>query len=295
VNPEISSTDRLVDRLSRATALDPVADAIQPLVAKTLDGTGPLAPLKDLLHGKPLGHSLHAAMVHIPLGAWTMATVFDVLEVAGRTEFSAAADVSIGVGLAGGMGAIATGLAEWADTKDEPKRLGLAHALANDVAFAMYSLSFGLRRRGKRGAGIATALAGYAAVSIGAYLGGEISLGYQIGVKHTAVPIEPSEDFVAVLPAADLNGEPRTVDLGGIPLLLSRDARGEVTAVAAVCTHRGAPLSEGSFADGCVTCPWHAARFDLSTGSVLEGPAAFPLARFETRVVAGQIEARRAF
>ncbi len=295
MNPEISSTDRLVDRLSRATVLDPVADVIAPLVSKTLEGTGPLAPLKDLLHGKPLGHSLHVVMTDVPIGAWTMAAVFDTLELCGRTEFAAAADVSIGVGLAGGVGAIVTGLAEWADTKDEPRRLGLAHALTNDVAFALYSLSFGLRRSGKRGAAIASAFAGYAVVSFGAYLGGELSLGHQIGVKHTVTPIEPSPDFVAVLPESELGDEPKTATLDGIPLLLSRTARGEVAAVSAVCTHRGAPLGEGSFAGDCVTCPWHGARFDLASGSVLEGPATFPLARFETRIVAGQIEARRAF
>ena len=275
--------------------LDSTADTIQALVGKTLDGSGPLAPLKDVLHGKQLGHSLHAAIVSVPLGAWTMAAVFDALEIAGRKEFSPAADVSVGVGLVGALGAIASGVAEWADTKDEPKRLGLVHALSNDAAFVLYSLSFGLRRNGKRGAGIATALAGYAVVSLGAYLGGEISLGYLIGTKHTATPLEPSGDFVVVLPESDLGDEPRTANLGGIPLLLSRDARGEVRALAAACTHRGAPLGEGTFADGCVTCPWHGARFDLATGRVLEGPATFPLARFETRIVAGQIEARRAF
>lgn len=295
MNPEVSSTDRFVDRLARATALDPVADAIQPLARKTLDGTGPFAPLKDLLHGKPLGHSLHVVMTDVPIGAWTMATIFDVLELCGRTEFVAAADVSIGVGLAGGVGAIVTGLAEWADTKDEPKRLGLVHALTNDVAFGLYSLSFALRRTGKRRAALASAFAGYAIVSFGAYLGGELSLGHQIGVKHTVTPIEPSGDFVAVLADSELGSEPKTAMLDGIALLLSRDARGEVVAVSAVCTHRGAPLGEGTFSDGCVTCPWHAGKFDLSTGSVLEGPATFPLARFETRIVAGQIEARRAF
>ena len=93
MNPEISSTDRFVDRLSRAKALDPTADAIQKLVGATL---GRLAPLNDLLHGKPLGHSLHVVMTDIPIGAWTMAAIFDALEVCGRTEFVAAADVSGG-------------------------------------------------------------------------------------------------------------------------------------------------------------------------------------------------------
>ncbi len=295
MNPEITSTDRLVDRLSRAKALDPVANAIQGLVRKALEGTGPLAPVRDLLHGKPLGHSLHVALSDVPVGAWTMAAVFDSLELCGRDEFAAAADLAVAVGLAGGLGAIATGLAEWADTKDEPKRLGLVHALSNDFAFGVYSLALVLRRTGRRRAGLATALAGYAVVSFAAYLGGELSLGHQIGVRHTAVPREPADAFVSVLPENELGALPKTADLGGIPLLLSRDRRGDIHAVAAVCTHRGGPLGEGSFADGCVTCPWHGGRFDLTDGTVLEGPATFPLARFETRVLQGQIQARRMY
>lgn len=295
MNPEISSTDRFVDRLARNTALDPVADTIQKGAAKLLDGTGPLAPLKGLLHGKPLGHSLHVVLTDIPIGAWSMTALFDALELFGRDEFAAAADLSTAVGLLGGVGAIVTGLAEWADTKDEPKRLGLAHALSNDLAFTLYSVSFGLRRSGRRRAGIAAAFAGYAVVSFGAYLGGELSLGHQIGVKHTAPPIEPSDDFGFVLRESEFGDEPKTAQLQGIPLILSRGAGGEIRAVSAICTHRGAPLGGGSFADGCVTCPWHAGRFDLTNGRVLEGPPTFPLARFETRVVAGNIEARRAF
>jgi nitrite reductase/ring-hydroxylating ferredoxin subunit/uncharacterized membrane protein len=293
VNPEISSTDRFVDRLSRATFLDPLADAVQPLALRATSGR--FARLGDLLHGRPLGHSLHVALTDVPIGAWTMAALFDALEVAGRREFAAAADFSVGAGLVGAVGAIVTGLAEWADTKDEPKRLGMAHALTNDVAFVLYAGSLALRRLGRRRAALALGFTGYGFLSLGAYFGGELSLGYQIGVRHTAPPLEPSGDFVAVLPESELGTEPKAANLAGIPLLLSRDHLGSVHAVAATCTHRGGPLSEGTFPGGCVTCPWHAARFDLRSGAVLAGPATHPLARFETRVANGQIEARRAF
>lgn len=32
------------------------------------------------------------------------------------------------------------------------------------------------------------------------------------------------------------------------------------------CPHRGGPLSEGEIREGDVTCPWHQARFELSSG-----------------------------
>ena len=84
MNPETSGTDRLVDRLARSTTFDQLADAVQPTLRKALEGTGRRGALKNILHGKQLGHSLHAAVTDVPVGAWTLAAVFDSLELAGR-------------------------------------------------------------------------------------------------------------------------------------------------------------------------------------------------------------------
>jgi len=39
------------------------------------------------------------------------------------------------------------------------------------------------------------------------------------------------------------------------------------------CTHDGGPLCEGEVREGKVTCPWHAAEFDLKSGEALCPPA----------------------
>ena len=67
---------------------------------------------------------------------------------------------------------------------------------------------------------------------------------------------------------------------------------GGVAAISAVCTHRGAPLADGEFAAGCVTCPWHGSRFALADGRVEQGPATFPQPRFEARINGERIEVR---
>lgn len=36
----------------------------------------------------------------------------------------------------------------------------------------------------------------------------------------------------------------------------------------AACPHRGGPLSDGLVADGCVTCPLHNWRLDLTSGAI---------------------------
>jgi nitrite reductase/ring-hydroxylating ferredoxin subunit/uncharacterized membrane protein len=290
LNPELVTNRRPTDRLARNSGLAKLAEAIQPVVRGLLERSGSL--VQDLLHGTPLGHPLHPPITDIPIGGWTIAAVLDGLECAGRTDVGFAADTAVVVGLLGGLGAIATGWAEWSDTKDEPRTLGLAHAVLNGLGFTGYAGSFFLRRTGNRGAGIAVAFASYGFIGLAAYVGGDLAYGMQLGVRHTAEPLLPPNDFTVVLSEAALpeNGAIRA-DFAGVPVLLSR-SEGGVAAISAVCTHRGAPLDEGEFAGGCVRCPWHGSKFRLDGGAVVRGPASFPQPVFEARVHAGNVELR---
>ncbi len=40
------------------------------------------------------------------------------------------------------------------------------------------------------------------------------------------------------------------------------------------CTHEQGPLCQGIIEDNMVQCPWHSARFDITTGKLIEFPAA---------------------
>src|SRR3972149_10524943 len=53
----------------------------------------PIRPIKDFLHGKWLGHSVHGALTDAPIGALTLAIIFDALDL------RAAADIWPGVGV----------------------------------------------------------------------------------------------------------------------------------------------------------------------------------------------------
>jgi nitrite reductase/ring-hydroxylating ferredoxin subunit/uncharacterized membrane protein len=293
MNPEISSTERPIDAWAKSPELERAANAIQPLLQRWLEGDdAKRRPIKDILHGTFIGHPLHPLLTDVPIGAWTVTAFCDVLEIAGFKQHRDAADLSLTVGAAGAVAAATAGFADWSDTKDEPQRLGLLHAALNGAALTCYLASLAARRSGARALGIALSLAGYGVVSTAAYIGGELSLGMQLGGKHTAVPIEPSADFTEVMKTAELNGDAmHAAETQGIPLLLTRcDA--EVRAVSGVCTHRGAPLAEGAQKAGCVTCPWHGSRFALNDGTVVEGPATFPLARFDVRDADGALSVR---
>ncbi len=48
---------------------------------------------------------------------------------------------------------------------------------------------------------------------------------------------------------------------------------GQYFAVGRKCRHLRADLSEGSIdAEGCLVCPWHQAKYDVTTGEMTRGP-----------------------
>ncbi len=56
------------------------------------------------------------------------------------------------------------------------------------------------------------------------------------------------------------------------------------------CPHRGGPLSEGELLGNEVVCPWHAARFDLTSGVHLSPPARNDVACYKTQVVGDEVQ-----
>lgn len=55
---------------------------------------------------------------------------------------------------------------------------------------------------------------------------------------------------------------------------------GQFHAIDDVCTHDGASLAEGSLEGTTITCPWHSAEFDVTTGEVLCLPATENVRRY---------------
>ena len=72
------------------------------------------------------------------------------------------------------------------------------------------------------------------------------------------------------IPVADL--PPGTVrPVGGWAVGNRGDER--YFAVSRRCRHQLADLAKGSLdADGCLVCPWHQSKYDVSTGRMVRGP-----------------------
>jgi nitrite reductase/ring-hydroxylating ferredoxin subunit len=112
------------------------------------------------------------------------------------------------------------------------------------------------------------------------------------GVDVNAFDAGPDEWTPATAASSLPGGEGRYVEAGRVEVLALHDGPGGWHGIGAQCSHRGGPLEEGEFVDGCVTCPWHKSRFRLDDGTVVDGPATAPQPRYEVRERDGALQVR---
>ena len=84
-------------------------------------------------------------------------------------------------------------------------------------------------------------------------------------------------------------GQAKKVEVNGKTIALF-NLGGSYHAIDDTCTHRGGPLSEGQVQGDVVTCPWHGAKFKVTSGEVLGPPARAGVASYPTRITGSDIE-----
>jgi nitrite reductase/ring-hydroxylating ferredoxin subunit/uncharacterized membrane protein len=228
--------------------------------------------LKSLLNGTWLGHPLHPVITDVPVTAWILTAVFDVIWLIAHPTWAAyGAFVSVIVGLFGALGAIVTGLTDWSDTYGAERRVGLNHAFFNACATILYLVSFVLRLLAGPGDGIAAVILGFvglASVIYAAYLGGDMVFTKGTGVNHTAWEAG-SEDYEAVMPLEGVEeNKLYRVIASGVPVILLRQGL-QFYAISATCPHAGGPLDEGTLEGNVVECPWQALASVCAMGECL--------------------------
>lgn len=275
---------RTAERIESSPALERPARALSDAARRLL----PPGRRKDALTGTWLGHALHPLLTDFPLGMWMSGSVLDLFGGAGAAPH---ARRLVGLGVVAAVPTALSGVADWSDTDDGPRRLGVVHAAVNGAAWALYGASYLARRRRKGPLGVALGVAGGVVATVGGYVGGHLSLARGIGVDHTAFEDPPLDWSPVDLAAAPSEGELAWARAGAAAVMVARD-RGRLYALSARCNHRGGPLPEGRLEDGCVTCPWHGSTFRVDDGSVARGPAPAPQLAYEAREVEGRVEVR---
>lgn len=84
-------------------------------------------------------------------------------------------------------------------------------------------------------------------------------------------------------------GQAKLVEVGGNEIAIF-NVQGSFHAIDNTCTHVGGPLCEGEIDGTEVTCPWHGAVFDVTSGQVLGPPAGQSVNRYNVRVDGPDIE-----
>src|SRR6266550_2076225 len=123
-----------------------LSDTLQHLIQIVVGSQRkPPRRLKSLLNGTWFGHPLHPVMTDVPIVAWLLTAIFDIIWLISPSHNGWAAlgaFVAVIVGLAGALGAIATGLTDWSDAYGAERRIGLNHAFFNACATILYLISF---------------------------------------------------------------------------------------------------------------------------------------------------------
>jgi nitrite reductase (NADH) small subunit len=82
-------------------------------------------------------------------------------------------------------------------------------------------------------------------------------------------------------------GEGRAFAVGGHQVAVFRKRDGSLSALSAVCPHRGGPIADGQIDNKVVLCPLHLNAFELDTGCSTTGGA--PLQTYRVVIDDGQI------
>jgi nitrite reductase/ring-hydroxylating ferredoxin subunit/uncharacterized membrane protein len=275
------------ERIAGLEALDGPARRLSSAVRAAI----PRGAVDDALSGSWLGHALHPVLVLVPIGSWTAATLLDLV---GGEDSDGASEVLLAAGVAAAAPAVLAGLRDWASShREEIARAGLLHGLSNTTALALYGSSLAARRRGRRRTGVRLGLAGFGALTVGDWLGGNLVLAHGAGVRQTAFDRVLVDWTPALAASALAEGRPAPATAAGVELVVVL-SDGAVHALADRCSECGAALHEGEVTGELIACPLNGTRYRLADGSREGGPSAYPQPAFETRRRDGRVEVRSA-
>lgn len=281
----MKTVQQLTKRVEELEALDRFANLVQKVVSRIVPQE---SVLKDLLSGTWLGRPLHPMLTDVVIGAWTSASLLDIL---GGKSAERAAGQLVSIGNVVALPTIAAGLSDWAELWGGQQRVGSIHALGNATALSFQILSFKARRSGNRKRARLLSLTSMTIVGASAYLGGHLSFVKGVGVNQTAFEEWPQE-WTPVIAEEDLVEDTVTpARADGVRIVLYKKGE-ELYALSDRCSHRGCPLHLGQVNDLMVECSCHGSIFRLSDGEVVRGPATVRAPFYEVRCQDGKVEVR---
>jgi uncharacterized membrane protein len=152
-------------------------------IGKEHDAMNPIFRGIEKVEAK-VGHSLHPALVGIPIGAWVTSACSDLLAMStADSAYDHAARVSMAVGLVGAGGSAITGLHDYSyipKDRSPNHQIATTHALGNLIATSLFAASYVSRtramHRGRRPSALARSLGliGTSLIAYAGWLGGKL-------------------------------------------------------------------------------------------------------------------------
>ncbi|HJU64369.1 MAG TPA: DUF2231 domain-containing protein [Gemmatimonadaceae bacterium] len=136
-------------------------------------------------------HPIHPMLIPLPLGLWTAGVIFNLL--GGAANLYGLHNVAFFMVLAGCLGAVLAAIPGTIDLflaippGTKARRTGTVHGLLNLAALALFLVSLWLRPSPSQmtyGAYF-TAIAGFVAIGISGWLGGDLVYRHRIGVEES--------------------------------------------------------------------------------------------------------------
>ena len=250
-------TERISARIIKSISIGKISASLNKLLHRCL-GAPAMRRFKVFLNGTGIGHPLHPMLTDIPIGAWTLTILLDLIGLLfGFPQLGLASSITACIGVAGALAAAAAGLADWMDVDPPEQAIGAFHASVNVSATILFLISLLLRwgRHWQPGwATFVVALAGYLLVMIGGYLGGAMVFSKGVMINRNAYRTGPDDFKQAVATGELAEGQLKRVLVEEQPVLLLR-LGGTVYALGAICSHYGAPLNDGKIEDAQSSVP----------------------------------------
>ncbi|KRF37656.1 DUF2231 domain-containing protein [Nocardioides sp. Soil805] len=173
----MSLLESVARRIEDADALDAAADLARSTAHERLVEP---STLDAVLGGAWLGHRVHPVAAQVPLGAWGMAVLLDLVD---GEKHAAAVDTLLATGCLAALPTALTGAHDLGTTTGSDTRVVLVHAGTMDASLGLFAVAWIKHRRGDRRGARRLALAGTVVAGAGAWLGGHLTYRLGVGVE----------------------------------------------------------------------------------------------------------------
>ncbi|MEW6056248.1 MAG: DUF2231 domain-containing protein [Bdellovibrionota bacterium] len=152
--------------------------------------------IKEFLQGRFMGHPLHPALVHLPVGLWVASFFFDIASLLNSNPvighfFVITSYYCILLGVIAAFPTAVSGVAEFVDIPrgTKPQAIAIAHMTLNVILLAGYIVQLVSRDTNRGSVAIGTFVFNtleFLILSYSGYLGGKLAYEHRIGSRDHA-------------------------------------------------------------------------------------------------------------